>query len=166
MKRLVLCRHAKTETLYHGITDEQRELVPRGRTDAELVAKQLLGKGYKPGLIVTSHAARAKQTSVIIANTVGYPIANIQYEKFIYFGYTTADFLGFLATMDDRLNEIWVIGHNPDIAMLAMRLAQGDFSHFPTTAVAAIGFKVDSWKDVLAKLGELEFFTYPKELKS
>ncbi|MFT3738320.1 MAG: histidine phosphatase family protein [Breznakibacter sp.] len=165
MKRLVLCRHAKTETIYLGITDEQRELMPRGRTDAQLVAADLEEKGYKPQLMISSDAARAVQTAQIVAQTVGYPVEAIRYEHFIYHGYTTQDFLDFLATLDDAVDNVWVVGHNPDIAMLAMRLAPGDFSRYPTSAVSVIAFDTLSWRDIEPKSGVLEYFMVPKLLK-
>lgn len=165
MKRLVLCRHAKTETIHLGITDEQRELMPRGRTDASLVATNLVEKGYKPQLMVSSDATRAAQTAQILAQTVGYPAESIRYEHFIYHGYTTQDFLDFLATVDDAVENLWIVGHNPDIAMVAMRLAPGDFSHYPTSAVSVIAFNVASWAEVQVKSGVLEYFVVPKLLK-
>jgi phosphohistidine phosphatase len=165
MKRLVLCRHAKTETIHLGITDEERELVPRGRTDAELVSKELVAHGFKPDLMVSSNALRARQTAAIVAQCVGFPEENIRYEQFIYDGYTTADFLDFLASIADDVNDLWIVGHNPDIAMAAMRLAPGDFSHYPTSAVSVITFNVDSWRDITVKSGVVEYYVYPKELK-
>jgi phosphohistidine phosphatase len=165
MKYLILCRHAKTESIYDGITDMQRQLVPRGYSDAALVVEKMIQLGYDADLLVTSHAVRANQTTNIIANALAYSVDKILYEQFIYDGYTTNQFLDFLDSVGNGHNTIWVVGHNPDIAMVAMRLAIGDFSHFPTSSTAVIAFDVDNWSDVTAKSGKLLHFIFPKMLK-
>jgi len=165
MKRLILIRHAKTEALQYGFSDIERQLEQRGIRDAGQIAQHLSDKGYRPGLMVCSNASRALQTCHIMAETVGYPVFTIHSEGFIYDGYTTADFLDFLGRQDNHHHEIWVVGHNPDIAMLATKLTNDHFDHYPTCAAAVIEFENDQWADVAARSGKVAYFVFPRELK-
>ncbi len=163
MKRLILVRHAKTEQLdYHSVkTDYQRELKPRGYADSKLIAEKLVKMGIKPDLIVSSSAKRAKQTAKLFAQQLQYDPELIDYHRFIYDGYTTSEFLGFLEQFGQNHETIMVVGHNPEIAMLAINLSEGDYYHFPTCATTAINFNTDDWKAINAREGKPEWFIYP-----
>jgi phosphohistidine phosphatase len=165
MKKLVLIRHSKTEALHSGISDFDRQLKPRGKKDAELIARALMEKGYAPDLIISSPALRALQTAQIIAGTCGVNADTIRQESFIYDGYTTDDFIRFLAGTKKEFNTIYVIGHNPDIALMAINLTEDNFFHFPTTAAAVIQFDCQNWQEVSAREGKTEFYINPKMLK-
>lgn len=161
MKRLILVRHAKTEQLDYRSTksDFERCLKPRGHSDSILVADELIKKGLKPDLILSSSAQRAMQTAQIIAKHMGYD-AEPELHRFLYDGYTTAEILGFLERYE-KYDTIMIVAHNPEIAMLAINLASGDYYHFPTSATASITFDVDSWSKVNAREGQPEWFVYP-----
>ena len=67
MKRLILMRHAKTEPWNEGVDDFARALLPRGFTDAQLVAHELVSRGWTPNLILVSTARRARETCQEVA---------------------------------------------------------------------------------------------------
>jgi phosphohistidine phosphatase len=165
MKKVVLIRHSKTEALHSGISDFDRPLKPRGRKDAELIAMALMEKGYVPDLIISSPAVRALETAQIMATSCNQNEQNIRQESFIYDGYTTDDFIRFLSETKKEHNTIYVIGHNPDIALMAINLTEDNFFHFPTTAAAVIQFNCQSWKEVSPREGKTEFYINPKMLK-
>lgn len=165
MKRLVLIRHAKTEGIHDGITDFERQLEPRGVTDAREIALHLKAKGCHPDIIISSNASRALQTSQIMAEAVDYSVSDIKEAAFIYHGYTTGDFLDYLSKIDSQMNEVWVVGHNPDIAILASQLTNDFFNHFPTSSAAVIVFQSDVWSEVAARSGKIEHFVFPKDIK-
>jgi phosphohistidine phosphatase len=164
MKRLVLIRHAKTEVIHDDITDLQRRLKKRGESDALEVAQLLRQKGYHPQLMVCSHAIRAFQTAKILADEIGYDANTISEERFIYDGYTTGDFIDFLNSIDNAIDELWVVGHNPDIAMIAMKLAHQTYFNFPTCATVVIDFNCQSWGEVDVLNGREALFIKPSEL--
>lgn len=165
MKRVVLIRHAKTEVIHDEITDLQRRLKKRGEGDAREVAHLLRHCGLKPQLIVCSHAIRAFQTAKIMAVELGYDVAAIRQERFIYDGYSTGDFIDFLNAIDNAIDELWVVGHNPDIAMIAMKLARKDYFHFPTCATVVINFDCQTWRDVDVLNGREALFIKPSEIR-
>jgi phosphohistidine phosphatase len=165
MKQITLIRHAKTEEIHHGINDFERQLKERGQQDAQLIANQLKDKGFLPQLIISSNATRALQTATQMANMIQYPIGKINTAPFIYEGYTTSDFLKFVSKLDNQVNSIWVVGHNPDIAQVGMKLTNENFYHFPTSASAVVEFNVDKWIDVEVRKGQLAYYVTPAMLK-
>ena len=165
MKRLILIRHSKTEIIYDGIGDFERQLKSRGRTDAKLVASHLKRKGFIPQLIVSSFAVRAIQTAEVMSKVFNYPIEKIQKESFLYDGFTTSEFIDFINNTDNSIDTVAVIGHNPEIALTGMNLTDKDFFHFPTTATVIIDYDVDNWKDIEVREGSTKHFVTPRNLK-
>lgn len=166
MKKLILVRHAKTEQLYdYSKSDFDRELLPRGHKDSELIARHLKAKGHLPDLMISSTAKRAQQTAILFADYFAYPKEKIQNEQFIYGGYTTSQMLRFIGGCSDAYDSIIIFGHNPDIAGFTIKLIEDDLWHFPTGCASVIAFSVDSWKDIEVRAGKLELHVYPAMLK-
>ncbi len=167
MKTLVVIRHAKTEQLNYGSTktDYQRELKPRGFKDCQIIANQLSNLRIKPDLVLSSSAKRAKQTAQLLSEHLNYDRESIEYQRFIYDGYTTSEFIDWLSKYGKDHDTLFVVGHNPEIAMLAINLTNDDLFHFPTCATAVINFEVDNWKNIAAREGKVKNFIYPSLLK-
>ncbi len=60
MKRLVICRHAKSSWNDQGLSDKDRPLNKRGKRDAPEMGKRLHAQGIKADTILTSPAQRAR----------------------------------------------------------------------------------------------------------
>ncbi|TRX70910.1 histidine phosphatase family protein [Carboxylicivirga sp. M1479] len=167
MKTLILARHAKTEQIgfMSSKSDFERELLPRGYSDSILVAESMKSKRIKPNLLITSKACRAEQTTERFANNLGIEPSNIVHEQFLYDGYTTSQLIDYLAQYDDHHETIMIIGHNPEIAMMAINFTDSDYLHFPTTGTISISFNTDKWSEINAREGKIEWFVSPKMLK-
>ncbi|TCO07315.1 SixA phosphatase family protein [Natronoflexus pectinivorans] len=165
MKRLILVRHAKTEAYSDAGSDFNRKLKKRGHKDATLVARNLKEKGYHPDVIISSPATRALQTAEIFSRVFDLDIMTIQQASFIYDGDTTAGMLNGISQLCGEAKTALVVGHNPDIAMLSIRLSGQDMFHFPTTASTVISFPITKWSDMEVGKGRKEYFIYPKVLK-
>jgi phosphohistidine phosphatase SixA len=48
--------------------------------------------------------------------------------------------------VDNRYDHLLVVGHNPGMGDLAMRLSDGAITAFPTAAFAAFSAGVDDWQ--------------------
>ncbi len=70
MKRLILMRHAKTEPWSEGLDDFARALLPRGFSDAQLVAEEIKQRDWSPNLILVSTARRARETCSEVAKII------------------------------------------------------------------------------------------------
>ncbi|HVG21430.1 MAG TPA: histidine phosphatase family protein, partial [Blastocatellia bacterium] len=62
MKTLLLLRHAKSDWDDPKLRDFDRPLAARGKRDAPRIGKALKERGPSPDLIVSSPAARARET--------------------------------------------------------------------------------------------------------
>jgi len=80
MKNLILIRHAKSswET---PLKDIDRPLNQRGITDAHLVATNCLKFIPSHSVIWSSSAKRTRETAIIFAQTILYPIENIVFKE-------------------------------------------------------------------------------------
>jgi phosphohistidine phosphatase len=67
MKTIILMRHSKAEQGNFEISDFDRKLTEKGKSDADIAAKILIKKIKKIDLIVTSSAKRTLKTAKIIA---------------------------------------------------------------------------------------------------
>ncbi|MBK3518516.1 SixA phosphatase family protein [Carboxylicivirga marina] len=167
MKTIVLVRHAKTEQLGYmsSKSDFERELKPRGYGDTKLVASDMIKRNFKPDLLISSKAVRAKQTALLLADKLSIDESKIVFEQFIYDGYTTSELLNYIAQIGGMHDSIMIVGHNPEIAMTAINLTDSDYLHFPTTGSIAITFDTNNWENVNAREGKIDWFISPKMFK-
>ncbi len=165
MKRLILVRHAKTEPLTDAESDFKRQLKKRGHKDSRLISDHLIGSQIVPGVIISSPATRAYQTACIMAGAFSIPESEIKKAPFIYHGIDANRLIEEIDKMAGDEDSVMVVGHNPDIAMMASRLSGNDFFDYPTSATVVMNFPVSKWSEVKAGTGEVELFLYPKKLK-
>jgi len=145
MKTLYLIRHGKAESKEGG-PDIKRNLESEGRDEVSRTAEQLLAKHIKPSLILSSPANRAYQTAEIVAEMLGYRIADIAIEKDIY--YTSEEvLLETICRQDDQYESILLAGHNPSITHLAGMLTNEYKNFIPTGGLVAFGIESESWND-------------------
>jgi phosphohistidine phosphatase len=158
MKKLLLIRHAKAVHEL-GYDDFERPLTPSGIKDAEFMAERLLKKNIIPQLLVSSPAIRALATADIFSEYLS--LSKPKQDKSIYEASKVA-LLDVINGFDDRYDFIGLAGHNPTIEQMAKYLT-GQTTDFPTCAVALIAFELDSWQQVSAGTGELNWYDSPKE---
>jgi phosphohistidine phosphatase len=147
MKTLLILRHAKAQPdAPHG--DWARELKRRGRRDAVTIGARLRSEIGTPDAVVTSDAARARQTAELVATELSFD-RPLTLEPRIY----AADFdtlLGLVRAFPDEADSVVLVGHNPGFEELAAALAAKDLDdvRLPTAAVARVDFDVPRWSDV------------------
>lgn len=162
MKRLYLMRHAKSSWKKPDLADIDRPLNKRGKQDAPLMGKRLKKQNLKPDLIITSPAKRAVTTATIVAEEINYPKKKIEIKETLYSAGAPA-ILNMIQYLDDSLNEVMLVGHNPDFNSLANYLSNFGVDNIPTCGIFCIDFDVPSWKDVGEGRGIFQFFDYPKK---
>lgn len=175
MRRLMLLRHAKTETDAPSGRDQDRRLDERGHRDAAMIGGWLGRHPPFPDLVQVSPAVRAKQTwelawEVMKAHA---PKPQVEFVPDLY-GAEPAQILESIRTAsvsDPRL--LMVVGHNPGMHELALMLAgSGDAAgrqaladNLPTSGLAVFDFATKDWNDVAFRRGKLMLFVSPKLLK-
>ena len=162
MKKLYLIRHAKSSWKSDAPNDFERPLAKRGKREAPLMAKVLEAKGVFPDMILSSLAKRAKKTAKIFAERLGYPTSGISYRPEIYEAMAD-DLLRLIKSTDDRIDRLFLVGHNPGLTELANQLTPVHIDNLPTSGIFAVEFDVDSWSEITPHSGEMLFFEFPKK---
>lgn len=163
MKRLVLIRHAKSSWANPLQSDFDRKLNERGELDAPEMGKRLKQAGLIPDYFLSSTARRAADTARLIANEIGYPDEQIHWLDDLYHC-VPAVFEEEIMALNDELNTLFIVAHNPGISEFAAALdSSGQIHHMPTCAVA--GFELDTthWSELPACHKKTFLFDTPKK---
>lgn len=165
-RTLFLLRHAKSSWDDPTLADVDRPLAQRGRRACRLVAGHLRRERVVPGLVLCSPAARTRETLERIAPAFERR-PEVRTEDALY-GAGYADLLARLHEVRDTVDSVLVIGHDPAIRDLALRLT-GDAKplegKFPTAALATLEF-TGGWGALAPGTAELVAFVTPKDLET
>jgi phosphohistidine phosphatase len=175
MRRLLLLRHAKTESDAPSGKDIDRRLDDRGRADAATVGTWLKANPPLPGLVCVSTAVRARQTWELIAAELAAvsPAPVVAHLEELYSA-GPAELLAVIrGAAEQDPAQLMVVGHNPGLHELALGLTgRGDAealkaldANLPTSGLAVIEFPIDDWDDIAFRGGRLLRFVTPKLLK-
>lgn len=147
MRRLILMRHAKAERGSPTGEDFDRPLSPRGEEDAALMGQVLARAGLSPDFGLVSSAERTRQTWALAAQS--FPGAKARLTRALY--HADPDALLEEIGAEGEAETLMVVGHNPGIHALALRLlawsaappsVSARFDHGFPTATAAV-FQLD-----------------------
>jgi phosphohistidine phosphatase len=175
MRRLMLLRHAKTETDAPSGRDQDRRLDERGLRDAAEMGGWISRNPPFPDCVLVSPAVRTQQTwDIAWAAMKGVvPPPQVELVPELY-GADPAQLLSAIrmASVSDPAR-LLLIGHNPGMHELALALAgSGDAAarkalsdNLPTSGIAVLDFATRDWDDVAFRRGKLVLFVSPKLLK-
>ena len=159
---LTLIRHAKSSWDDASVSDFDRPLNERGQRDAPEMARRLAERHEYPDHFLASSARRARETALVLAQGVGFPEADIHFERNLYLA-DTARLLSTIQRLPDRKREVWLVGHNPDLTDLANLLAGPHTDNLPTCAVFRMAFDIGTWREVVEGTGRLLVYDTPKK---
>jgi phosphohistidine phosphatase len=134
MRRLILFRHGKAEMA--GVTggDRERGLTDRGRADSTRTAEWLRGSGFAPDVVLVSPALRTLTTWECASTS--FPSARAEVLPLLYLA-EAETLLGLLEETPDTADTVMVVGHNPGLQELGLRLAED--GHAPEAQIDRIG---------------------------
>jgi len=125
------------------------------------MGKRLAKRDAKLDLLVSSPALRALTTAKLIADEMGYKRKDIVVDDRLYAS-SPDDLLTVIHALDNKLDRVMLVGHNPEFTDLAHRLSS-EIVDMPTSAVAEYNFDTKAWTDI----GEVEptktVLDYPKK---
>ena|ERR1051326_4508920 len=168
MHRLHLLRHAKSN-YPRGVEDAERPLSRRGREAARRVGDTLTSALNAIDLVLCSTAVRTRETAGLVL--AGFaPRPRILYEDVLYLAGAAA-LLRRLQQVEESVDAVLLIGHNPGLHELALRLADPDSPHyralasgkFPTTARASFAI-APRWADLARSRHPLTDYVTAKSL--
>ncbi len=164
-RTLVIIRHAKAERSNPG-GDFARELAPRGAADAQVLGRWLAEQDLLPDLVLSSSAARARQTTDRVLAGAGVPEAEVWGGRGLYDGGAGA-VLAAVNEVPEETTTLWVVGHEPVVSVLTTALADLQSSDrrtvealdegFPTASAAVLTTEV-GWETLQAGLADLVAF--------
>lgn len=161
MKRIILMRHAKSSWDNPALSDHARPLNGRGRISANAVGEWLRTKGYSPEHVLSSSAARTRETFARMGI-----FCDADFRDGLYHA-GPADLLETVRRA--RGNCVLILGHNPGIAefadiMLSQQPKHPRFGDFPTAATLVADVPVTDWADLTPGTGYPVDFTVPRDL--
>ena len=175
MRRLMLLRHAKTETDAPSGRDQDRRLDERGHRDAAEIGAWLGTHPPFPDHVMVSPAVRAVQTWDIAweAMKEQAPKPQIELVPELYGAETTHLLLSVRMASATDPKRLLLVGHNPGMHEVALALTGGGdkasrealLDNLPTSGLVILDFETDDWNDVAFRRGRLLLFVSPKLLK-
>ena len=161
MKTLYLLRHAESSRQEPGLEDFDRPLNGRGREAAPLVGRFIQKRGLRVDQILSSPAARARQTAALVKESAGLR-AGLLYDERIYEA-DAARLLEVVTQAAESADALMLVGHNPGMEEL-LALLTGETRGMPTAALACVALDVERWGQARASAGRLEWLVRPEEL--
>ena len=162
MKSITIIRHAESNWNSEVLTDFDRPLNDRGFKDAELMGNILAEKKYTPDMIISSSAIRAITTAKIIADQIQFNNKIIKEGK-IYRA-SSDELFNMIMKLNDTINSIVFVGHNPTLHILSEYLSSEQFIEFPECSIVKVNFEINSWSKIQS--GNMEYFLFPRLYKN
>ena len=154
MKKLLVLRHAHAHGPASAPTDFDRGLDSRGREQAARVGRTLRARGLAFDAIVASPALRVEETIAGLGQGAGIRIA-VSYDPRIYEA-SVETLLDVIREVDDPVERLLIVGHNPGLQGLLLNLAEEDPEglrgevglSYPTAVLAELCLTVGQWRDI------------------
>ncbi len=174
-RQLFVLRHAKSSWDNPGLEDHERPLAPRGQTAVKLLGDHLRTAGVEPEQVLCSSARRTRETLAGVD-----PTGERLIERGLYSA-SAHDVLVRLRQVSAETGSVMVVGHNPAMQVLVLRLigangnggavvsadAEGDVGElqrkFPTGALATLEFDCE-WHELGIGCARLTAFVVPRHL--
>ena len=164
MKEIYVLRHAKSSWDNSNLSDFERPLADRGISDAKKMSKFLKDMNIKIDKVLCSNAIRAKETFDLTADGFNFEIDKATYSDKLYFGDTTT-IIQDLKELEESLNNILIVGHNPTLHYLVEILTNESINRFTTCNLATISHDGE-WVSLNSQQCSLKSLIRPKELNN
>lgn len=162
MKKLYIIRHAKS-SWKEGEDDFDRGLKRKGKITARFMGDKLVSRGANIERLISSSAKRTRKTTALLNESLNLPESQITFHPDLYLASSKA-IIKHLNDVDDSVNELALVGHNPGVTDALNKLAGEHFENMPTSSMGCVIFDVDSWSEINGN-GKLGFFIFPKMFK-
>ncbi len=114
--------------------------------------------------IYASPAERAYKTAKLIAREIEYPEAKIVPEISLY-GATLACLISYLRQLDDALDHVAIVAHNPGLTDFLNALTGEGIDNIPTSGIVTLKLKINQWPELGRNCESMTHFDYPKKGK-
>ena len=167
-RELYVLRHAKSSWDDPTQRDHERPLAPRGKRAVKVLAEYIERSAIRPELVLVSSSRRTRETLEGIR-----PSGETQIEPALYTA-TVGELIERLRQLPPDVGSAMVIGHNPAMQMLVLRLVRPEPDpgerladvrrKFPTGALATLSFTAE-WSELAPGIATLSDYVRPKALQ-
>lgn len=167
-RELLVLRHGKSSWSSGAPTDFERPLAKRGRRDAPRMGAWLLERDLVPDLVVSSPAARARETAEVAMEAMDLGDDALRFDERIY-GAVAGELIEVLQEVPADAKRVMLVGHNPGFEDLVLRLASErpetppNGKLMPTCALARLGFDLP-WAELEPYAATLLSLVRPKTI--
>lgn len=166
-RKLVLLRHGQAQNAAPSASDFDRPLTDLGKHDAENAGNILAQIPLLPDYILCSPTRRTRETLAEVQKTF-QSAPQVEYAEKIYHAYDR-DLLSLIASCNEEVKNLLLIGHNPALHQLAFLLAQrGEQKlldklsvQFPPCTLVVLSF-FGEWNGIDSAEAELEILHFPE----
>ncbi len=158
-KLIFIARHAEAPhitTAAEGATDFDRTLSNKGTADATRAGSVLSTFDILPQYIYYSPALRTRQTAELINQSLKLTEEHCIPVQSLYLANAT-DWLTLIHQLDDSINAVLIVGHNPAVTETGRLLAEKAIDSFKPCTILGLEFEVQSWKAILPAKGKIIF---------
>jgi phosphohistidine phosphatase len=171
IRHIYLLRHAKSSWDQPGLADHERPLAERGQQATAVLARYAEQHQINPELVLCSSSVRTRQTLQGVLPGHG---ALVEHDLF----FAGQDrLLERLRQVDPELRSVMIVGHNPALQMLTLKLAGGEIADrpsgsegleeirrkLPTGSLVTLRFD-SAWSELGPGTAELVNYARPKAL--
>ena len=147
MKTVYIVRHGKAIPASANIADADRLLTDTGVARTCRVALYIAESKPVIDQIISSPAERAYATALIIADKLGIKGKKVIANEKLFTG-DAEDALDVIESLDDSVNSVMIVGHNPVITVVANHFANPKLESLPTTGVVSVHLDTNKWSDL------------------
>ena len=162
MKKLIIVRHSKSSWKDMSLSDFNRPLNGRGKSDGPLMADYLKSKINKIDYLHSSSSVRTFDTSKYFINQIQF--GKVEYDDSLYHSSATS-ILNMISNYSADYQSVMIIAHNPGLTNLINNVTNISLDNLPTTGTAEIDFDCDKWNNISRENSTLLDLRFPKQLK-
>lgn len=168
-KTLTLMRHGKSSWADSALMDFDRPLNDRGRSAAQRIGREMRSQGLAFDRILASPAARIRETLLHLAKGHG-DLIGPDFEPGIYEA-SGEGLFELLRRQEERWSRLLLVGHQPGLGELALRLVrEADpmrgkvAAAFPTAATLMLDLGETAWAGLGEGSATIRLFWKPRDL--
>ena len=162
MKTLLILRHARAGHDAPSGSDFDRALTGRGQHEAASVGREFRAGDRRVDAIVASPAVRVVETVVALVEGAGLAATPV-WDRRLY-NASFATLVEVIRAINETAGAALIVGHNPGLHELIVRLAEDDRGGFPPAALAELSLSVDHWSDVAPGCGHIQSLVRPGDV--
>ncbi len=164
MKTVLLVRHAKSSWDHPFLDDLERPLSERGLRDAPMMAKILKAQGMVPDAILCSPSVRTLSTAAFFKEHLGvdgkaFHVLDRLYEA------GGEVYHSVIGGLDERYACVMLVGHNPELTVVANRFLALPIGNLPTCGVVRATADALTWPDFVAGPAFRTQLLFPKQFQ-